>query len=338
MERPSVFQTTFLWRHPHLESRLMSCVTLSLDTCGPFFYMQARAQNSTPPRSQSTLTKQPVIVLKLVEPLLKQGQTVWMDNFYNSPCLAKILKTVHKTDRVSKLKLNRKNVKKKSERHETVKRWNNSAALWSCFCHKVEWQKKHHYDFHISQSCSHDNRTVTIRGKETVKPISVLDYNQCKGGADLKDQLLHSYLIERKRMNKWYTKLFRRLLNTSILSAMIIYRNNMGKRTNQLSIRIQLAEGLFVKYANVLECKVPGRHSSDNTVLWLTERYFISKLPPSEKKARPQRRCVVCQKRGTGRTLYWCDAYVSETTTPSSISKVIKYYSFIILTSLLCQN
>jgi hypothetical protein len=38
----------------------------------------------------------------------------------------------------------------------------------------------------ISMYYSHDNRTVTIRGKETVKPISVLDYNQCMGGVDLK--------------------------------------------------------------------------------------------------------------------------------------------------------
>jgi hypothetical protein len=78
------------------------------------------------------------------------------------------------------------------------------------------------------------------------------------GGVDLKDQLLQSNLIERKRMNKWNMKLFRRLPNTSILNAMIIYRNNMGKRTDQLSFRIQLVEGLFVKYANVLERKVPG--------------------------------------------------------------------------------
>jgi hypothetical protein len=129
------------------------------------------------------------------------------------------------------------------------------------------------------------------------------------GGVDLKDQQLHSHLTERKRMNKWYMKLFRRLLNTSILNAMIIYRNKMGKRTNQLSFRIQLVEGLFVKYANVLECKVPGRRSSDSTVLRLTERHFISKLPPSEKKARPRRRCVMCQKRGKRKdTVYWCNA------------------------------
>jgi hypothetical protein len=68
------------------------------------------------------------------------------------------------------------------------------------------------------------------------------------------------------------------------------------KRIDQLSFRIQLAEGLVVKYANVLECKVPGQHSSDNTVPRLTERHFINKLLPSEKKARPQRWCVVCQK------------------------------------------
>jgi hypothetical protein len=103
-------------------------------------------------------------------------------------------------------------------------------------------------------------------------------------------------------------KLFRRLLNTSILNAMIIYRNNTGKRIDQLSFKIQLVEGLFVKYANVLECKVPGRHSSDNTVA-ATNRHFISKLPLSEKKARPQRRRVVCQKRRKWKdTVYWCDA------------------------------
>jgi hypothetical protein len=43
------------------------------------------------------------IVLNLVERVLKQDQTVWMDNYYNSPCLAKTLRTVYKTDCVSVL-------------------------------------------------------------------------------------------------------------------------------------------------------------------------------------------------------------------------------------------
>jgi hypothetical protein len=101
----------------------------------------------------------------------------------------------------------------------------------------------------ISTYHSHDTRTVSIRGKEVVKPISVLDYNQSMIGVDLKDQLLHPYLIGRKQMNKWYMKLFH---------TMMMYRNNTGKEIDQLSFRIQLGEGLFVKSANAVECKVPG--------------------------------------------------------------------------------
>jgi hypothetical protein len=66
--------------------------------------------------------KTTAIVLKLAEPHLKQGRTVWMDNFYNSPCLAKILKIVHKTDCVGTLKLNRKNVPKKVKDTKLKKR------------------------------------------------------------------------------------------------------------------------------------------------------------------------------------------------------------------------
>ena len=49
--------------------------------------------------------------------------------------------------------------------------------------------------------------------QEKQKPVSVLDYNENMGGVDLKDQLLQSYLLERKKMTKWYIKLFRRLLS-----------------------------------------------------------------------------------------------------------------------------
>jgi hypothetical protein len=38
--------------------------------------------------------------------------------------------------------------------------------------------------------------------EEREKPVSVLDYNQNIIGLDLKDQLLHAYLLERKKMIK----------------------------------------------------------------------------------------------------------------------------------------
>jgi hypothetical protein len=63
---------------------------------------------------------------------------------------------------------------------------------------------------------------------------------------------------------------------------------------DQLSVRIQLIEVDFVKHANVVERKVPGLHSSDKTVPCLRERNSISKIPPTAKQSRPQKRCVVC--------------------------------------------
>jgi hypothetical protein len=104
-------------------------------------------------------------------------------------------------------------------------------------------------------------------------------------------------------------KLFQRLLNSNVLNALILYRENTGKRIEQLSYRVQLAESLFVKYGCVVEHKVPRRHSSDNTAPQLVERHFIRGIPPTGKKCKPQRRCAMCSKHGRRRrdTVYWCE-------------------------------
>jgi hypothetical protein len=75
----------------------------------PFVYTVKDTKLASPLITADT-NKTTAIVLKLTEPLLKQGWTVWMDNFYNSPSLAKTLKIIHKTDCAGTLKLNRKNV------------------------------------------------------------------------------------------------------------------------------------------------------------------------------------------------------------------------------------
>jgi hypothetical protein len=164
-----------------------------------------------------------------VDPLLKQGWTVWMDNFYNSPCLAKALKnTQGRLCRYTKIEL--KNFSKKVK--DTKLNKSEIIAQHSCRVSVTKWRDKIIVTM-ISTYHIHDTRAVTITGKEIVKAISVLDYNQYMGGVDLKDQPLHSYLIERKRMNEWY-------MNTSVLNAMIMYRNNTGKRIDQLSFRIHV--------------------------------------------------------------------------------------------------
>jgi hypothetical protein len=39
----------------------------------------------------------------------------------------------------------------------------------------------------------------------------------------------------------------------------------------------------------------------------LVERYFTERIPPTEKKTRPTKRCVMCYKNNTRKeTVFWC--------------------------------
>jgi len=77
--------------------------------------------------------------------------------------------------------------------------------------------------------------------KEKQKPVSVLDYNEHMRGFDLTDQLLQPYLLERKKMTKWYTKLFRRLLNVTVLNCTVICRASSGQtKINHFKLRVEL--------------------------------------------------------------------------------------------------
>jgi len=127
----------------------------------------------------------------------------------------------------------------------------------------------------------------------------MIDYNHNMGGVDLKDQFLHMYMVERGKKTNWNLRLFKRLLNSTVLNSFVIYRQVMGGNIEQLSYRIQLVEGVLTKYAHAAETRsVPGRQASDNTVPRLTKRHFLRKVAPKTEKSKPQRRCVVCFKHG----------------------------------------
>jgi len=110
-------------------------------------------------------------------------------------------------------------------------------------------------------------------------------------------------------MTKCYLKLFKRRLNSTVLSSFVVYLQVTGGNIQQLSYRIQLVEGLFTKYARPAErrsVRVPGQQASDNTLPSLTERYFMRKVAPKTEISKPQRRCVVCSKNGKKETSVYC--------------------------------
>ncbi|KAJ8737978.1 hypothetical protein PYW08_000573 [Mythimna loreyi] len=186
------------------------------------------------------------IVLKLVRPLLNKGHTLVMDNFYNSPLLARTLKA-QKTDVMGTLRLNREFVpeslrlKNKTNmrtsevafsqtRDMTISVWRdaNVVSLISTY-HKVEVGGKEKYGYY------------------RYKPKVVLDYNLAMGGVDKKDQFLQAFPLERIRNQVWYKKLFRRLLNVSIHNAFVLLKSRTAKM-QQRQFRVLLADEIIQRF------------------------------------------------------------------------------------------
>ena len=249
--------------------------------------------------------KTTAIVLSLVEPLLEKGRTLWMDNFYNSPALAQRLKSL-KTDCVGTLRLSRKDVPQRVKDKKLGK--GEIVALHSGPVSVLKWKDKKEVTM-ISTYHGQETRIKQTKCKqEKQKPVSVLDYNENMGGVDLKDQLLQPYLLERKKMSKWYMKLFRRLLNTTILNCMVICRaNSRQTKIDHLKFRVELVQALLIEHGSESVRKFQGHHSTEKNVPRLIERHFPARIPPKEKKARPSRRCVVCYKNNRRKeTVFWC--------------------------------
>jgi len=171
-----------------------------------------------------------------------------MDNFYNLPALAQRLKIL-KTDCVGTLRLSRKDVpqgvkEKKLKKGELVAQHSGPVSV-------LKWKDKKDVTM-ISTYHGEETRVKRMKCRqEKQKPVSVLDYNENMGGVDLKDQLLQPYLLGRKKMTKWYIKLFRRLLNTTFLNCMVICHANSGQnKVDHFKFRVELVQALLIEHGN----------------------------------------------------------------------------------------
>jgi hypothetical protein len=115
------------------------------------------------------MNKTEAIVLKLLEPLLHKGYTVWVDNFYNSPALAKTLKAMV-IDCVGTLKLNRKGMPNKVK--ETKLKKGELIGQHAGPVSVIKWHDKKIITT-ISTFHSDETRIVYKRGKNIEKPVSV---------------------------------------------------------------------------------------------------------------------------------------------------------------------
>ena len=176
------------------------------------------------------------------------------------------------------------------------------AKLSNWVRYKIEvsvYYARHCYAFDDSRSMN-----VIRAGKPKDIPIVVDVYNRSMGGVDKSDQMMTSYEVERKRVKKWYKKIFNHLINQSAFNSQILH-SRMGGQLTPLKFRQKLVATIIEKYSTS-QPRI-GQHGRRMiNAFRLTERHFPSyvKSPESSTKnnnRKHQRRCTVCSKHNIHR-------------------------------------
>ena len=159
-------------------------------------------------------------------------------------------------------------------------------------------------------STIHDNafdNVVSKKGIARDKPKAVIDYNANMGGVDLSDSMLCHYSTARNRMKKFYLKIFRHLLDITVLNSFVIY-HKMGGKMSRLNFIILLGETLISKNQPSVQSTSIGRPSCMvEKTSRLIGRHFPDYCPATEKNPKPTRKCAQCRKNNIRKqSSYWC--------------------------------
>lgn len=133
-------------------------------------------------------------------------------------------------------------------------------------------------------------------------PDAIVFYNKMMGGVDKADQYSTVYDIDRKS-NKWWKRVFHRLLQMSVSNSWIIYQELKGKKSPQIdfltSLQNQLIEIGRSKTENVYK---PGRGRPPK------KKKFLVAINHQPISVGSRRRCAFCaSKKKETRTIYACN-------------------------------
>ncbi|KAJ8708355.1 hypothetical protein PYW07_010480 [Mythimna separata] len=278
------------------------------------FFVYIGKATTYDPTFPSTLMKSTATVLTLIRPLLDKGYTLFMDNWFNSPLLARFLKT-RKTDCVGTLRANCRNVPplislcKLKEGHFTARHSGDITVM-------AYQDKKRKVATISTYHGIQQGRMEATSGREAqFKPQVIVDYNKGMGGVDRKDQMLEPYLLERKRCSKWNMKVFKRLLNCSILNARIVVEGSTSVPKKHLVFRLELVDEIIKHHhEHMPHARATPGPSSSSPRKGLSPRklkvaeHWPKKLDEVMKNGcRVRRRCTHCTQTGvTRRTSFVC--------------------------------
>lgn len=252
-------------------------------------------------QEQSDVPVSQKIVLELNEHLLGKGYNVHLDNWFSSPALFLALHR-QKTNVVGTVRLNRKDMPKdlklSLKKGEIDYRSTSSGLL------ALVWKDKKVVKM-LSTRHTAEMSQIEKRGEIVTKPNCVLSYNLGMGGVDLSDQMATSHSCVRKTI-KWYKKVFCYLFDLCLVNAFIVSKV-FGYRKRYLDFRVALIKEVCNNRAP--DAYGPqGRPSALPGPARLSGRHFPAIIPPSGRRPKLYRRCVLCTKRGQRKeTNYECE-------------------------------
>lgn len=133
-------------------------------------------------------------------------------------------------------------------------------------------------------------------------PEAIVFYNEFMGGVDKSDQYSTYYDIDRKS-NKWWKRVFHRLLQIAVSNSWILFQELNGKKSPLIDFLIPLAEQLLEVGKNgTINHRMPGAGRPPKRKKF---NYAISHQPVCKGT---RRRCTFCaSKKIQVRTLYVCN-------------------------------
>jgi len=265
---------------------------------------------------QVGLAKQ--VCLDLLQKLLGEGRTLYVDNYYTSYDLALSL-LQNNTHLVGTLRANKKGIPKnvlkaKLNKGEMISREDPNGVVvlkWKdqrdvrmlTTKHAPVMEKVSPTNVDKNQPTTSNNSNPvappTRRGRRraTEKPQPILAYNKAKMGIDLSDQMT-SYASTLRKGVKWYRKVaFELLLGMSVVNAWVVYKHITQKKIGIRAFRDELTSKVL--NINELLKPTPVTGCKDKDVHLLLKRVNDS----GKSIRRPCRPCYSKFSKQGGRQL-----------------------------------
>ena len=240
-------------------------------------------------------------VMRLVEPRFRnQWYRVFMDRYYNSPKLFEALyqENVLACGTVMQSRRGMPRVLRETKlaRGETCVRRNGHIHVVA-----LKWKD--------NGKMADTGKVDRSTGENRRKPDCVINYNKKMGAVDVTDQMSKYYSFANKTMKCW-KKMFFYMLNIMMTNAYTLYRKYTDKPLDHYEFRCTVVKH-FVTTSSHLKMPAPHQRRPAGEPLGRLQcagkGHFPDPCPPTARKRRGQRQCVVCSAQGKRTdTTIWC--------------------------------